>query len=617
MANLGSLTYDLVANTARFEKGLTRAQRIAQRRSRTIKRAFTTLGSVIGVALGGASLAAAKNAAAQLGAISDQADKLGLTTDALQELRFAAEQAGVKVTSFDVGFQRFTRRVADAAEGNKQLAKTFKDFNIELTDTEGRLKTNESVFMEFADAIAASDDQGQRILKTFQLFDTEGVDLVRILQQGSAAITEFRETARRMGAVIDEDVIRNADKADKELAAMSRVIDAQLKPALVEIAPLLVSAAGKIAAMTRAAAEFFRKIGLVSSTNPVQIYSDEIDKLQTKLERARKAQGPIVGGILSALGTSRTKINEDIEFYTNQIAVMERARQHFIDNPPQAIGGAGTLTGAGTPAGGGAASAAATRMSELKAEADALTESLRTPFEEASDAIDRYDMLLAEGVIDVNTWGRAVNDALEGAAQGFDVIEEKTEQAGKQMSVFAEQASRNMQDSFADFLFDPFEGGLDGMLKSFADTMRRMAAEAASARIFEAIGAQFAGTAIGNFFAAGSGGGTSAPIVEYQPRASGGALAAGQVALVGERGPELFVSGKGGTVIPNNALGGGMEVNIHNAPQGTTAEGRQGADGRPIIDLFLGEVASDITRNGIVGQAFDQSRRTRIAPVVR
>ena len=127
MANLGSLTYDLKANTANFTKAMTRVQRMAQKRSRAIVKTFGLIGSAIGVALGGASLAAAKNAAKQLGAISDQADKLGLTTDALQELRFAAEQAGVKVVSFDVGFQRFTRRVADAAAGNKALAKTFHD----------------------------------------------------------------------------------------------------------------------------------------------------------------------------------------------------------------------------------------------------------------------------------------------------------------------------------------------------------------------------------------------------------------------------------------------------------------------------------------------------------
>ncbi|MFN9790214.1 MAG: hypothetical protein ACK53X_03875, partial [Holosporales bacterium] len=38
-------------------------------------------------------------------------------------------------------------------------------------------------------------------------------------------------------------------------------------------------------------------------------------------------------------------------------------------------------------------------------------------------------------------------------------------------------------------------------------------------------------------------------------RAKGGAVAAGQAYLVGEEGPELFVPGASGGIVPNGALG--------------------------------------------------------------
>jgi hypothetical protein len=56
------------------------------------------------------------------------------------------------------------------------------------------------------------------------------------------------------------------------------------------------------------------------------------------------------------------------------------------------------------------------------------------------------------------------------------------------MSVYAEQAARNMQDAFANFLFDPFKGGLKGMLLGFVNTLRQMVAQAAAAKIFETLG---------------------------------------------------------------------------------------------------------------------------------
>ena len=94
-------------------------------------------------------------------------------------------------------------------------------------------------------------------------------------------------------------------------------------------------------------------------------------------------------------------------------------------------------------------------------------------------------------------------------------------------------------------------------------------------------------------------------------------MAAGQVSLVGERGPEMFVSDTAGTIIPNSKLGGDIEVNINNAPPGTSATTSTGPDGRQVINLLLGEVANSITSGGIVGRAFDNSRGTRMTPVAR
>jgi len=53
------------------------------------------------------------------------------------------------------------------------------------------------------------------------------------------------------------------------------------------------------------------------------------------------------------------------------------------------------------------------------------------------------------------------------------------------LSQFATQAARNIQSTFADFLFDPFDDGLKGMLRGFTDIIRRMIAEAVSAKILE------------------------------------------------------------------------------------------------------------------------------------
>lgn len=70
-----------------------------------------------------------------------------------------------------------------------------------------------------------------------------------------------------------------------------------------------------------------------------------------------------------------------------------------------------------------------------------------------------------------------IQEAMLNVHEEMDGLGDKTEETEDEMSQFAIQAARNIQSSFADFLFDPFDKGLDGMLRGFVDTLRRMAAE--------------------------------------------------------------------------------------------------------------------------------------------
>lgn len=182
-------------------------------------------------------------------------------------------------------------------------------------------------------------------------------------------------------------------------------------------------------------------------------------------------------------------------------------------------------------------------------EAQAMFDRTRKSIERVEEQMRRTKELMDSGVFD--ELGLNGEEVLSRLQEQLDTLNEKTDQ----MSEFSRQAARNIQTSFADFLFNPFEDGLKGMLKSFVNTLRRMVAEAAAANILGSIGGALAGSAnpilgaIGGFF-----GGA---------RAAGGPVTGGKAYLVGERGPELVVPGSSGTVVPNNAMGGlNQTINI-------------------------------------------------------
>ena len=81
-------------------------------------------------------------------------------------------------------------------------------------------------------------------------------------------------------------------------------------------------------------------------------------------------------------------------------------------------------------------------------------------------------------------------------------------------------------------------------------------------------------------FGGGGGEGSTGPNVdlvgEYmEKRALGGPVAAGRPYMVGERGPELFVPGAQGNIVPNNAMGS-TSVVVNVDASGTEVQGNQG-----------------------------------------
>lgn len=129
---------------------------------------------------------------------------------------------------------------------------------------------------------------------------------------------------------------------------------------------------------------------------------------------------------------------------------------------------------------------------------EALTQSLMTAQERYNAELSEYFNLLNRGAISSETFERAVEASTK-----------RLEASTNEMSQFAIQAARNMQTAFADYLFDPFSKGLDGMLLGFVDVIRRMLAEALAARIGEAL---FGSLATGQGTGLGAIGGLLAPI---------------------------------------------------------------------------------------------------------
>ncbi len=125
---------------------------------------------------------------------------------------------------------------------------------------------------------------------------------------------------------------------------------------------------------------------------------------------------------------------------------------------------------------------AAKQRSESASEYERLDQRFNAKLRDLNSGISDATQARAMGIIPDDA---KLKEVLDKMGKDYNGLSDNANQATDQMSEYAVQAARNMESAFADFLFDPFDKGLDGLASSFAKTMAKMATNAASAQIFD------------------------------------------------------------------------------------------------------------------------------------
>lgn len=194
-------------------------------------KSFLALGASIGV-LGLA--AAAKEAVAFADSLAKTADKVGVSIEALQKLRFAAEQSGVGAQTLDMALQRFARRAGEAAKGTGELVKVFAELGISTSNADGSLKDTEALLYEYADAIGNATSQQEKLRLAFKGFDSEGAALVNLFRNGSEEVQALGKELEELGGILSEDTARKAEELNNKFNELSTIVGNRVKTAFID-----------------------------------------------------------------------------------------------------------------------------------------------------------------------------------------------------------------------------------------------------------------------------------------------------------------------------------------------------------------------------------------------
>jgi hypothetical protein len=193
----------------------------------------------------------------------DQAERIGVGVEFLQELRFGAERAGADIATLDAGLAEFSRNLALAASGaGGNFAKVLEDNGVALRDVNGNLIPLNEQVRRYADLIENARSESEKLLLTQVGFGKGAGDLKSFFSGGTEEIERQADARRALGPLITEED-RALKAIDDQWKDIANTISFQVKGAIIDLVPVINDVNGAMKGLRESLGieAFFDKVG--------------------------------------------------------------------------------------------------------------------------------------------------------------------------------------------------------------------------------------------------------------------------------------------------------------------------------------------------------------------
>lgn len=418
----------LEALTGGFETDMKRAQKASEKAFAQMKKDAQASNVAIGrVLTGGLVLGAAgavglgvavKSAVNEMDKLSKTAQKVGVTTEALSALQYAAELADVDIGQLQGGMTRLVKAQAEVAAGTEKQTELFKSLGVEVLNADGSLRNADDVMADLADQFANMEDGATKTALAVQIFGRAGADLIPLLNGGAQGFRNAAAEAKSFGLIVSTEAGQAAEQFNDNITRMGKAMQGagiqlatELLPVMNELSDRVVGMA-KDPAFQNELADAVRTIGevaidaaqgIVTMVNTLKFLYDEArqlvgivdaDDLVRQYEKLEGLRGQLAGmeaGRMTETPQAQA-LRDEIKSVEENIAAQERLlnTRARIDTELQPIDMSGIPARKRAPAsgkvfsggGGGAAQKGTSDRDALMSQADEAMRELEDAYRE-------------------------------------------------------------------------------------------------------------------------------------------------------------------------------------------------------------------------------------------
>ena len=147
---------------------------------------------------------AVKGVAEYADEVNTLAKTTGMSTDAIQEYKYAAD-------ILDVSFDTIQGSLTNLTSNMSKNSDAFAELGISIRDENGELRDANEVFDEAITALGYIDNETQRDAVAMKIFGKSAKDLNPLIKTGSKELGKLRKEAHDVGAVMSEDALEGAN----------------------------------------------------------------------------------------------------------------------------------------------------------------------------------------------------------------------------------------------------------------------------------------------------------------------------------------------------------------------------------------------------------------------
>ena len=217
MAGEKELRIKITANSAQFLNAVKGVNSSLGGLISTVGRfQMSAVGVVAGISSVAAGLAKIIKSTADYGdELYNTSQKIGISVEALSGLQYAAGLANIEHATLTIGIKKLSTAVVESSKELKSLGFTQSEL--------GNLKTDE-LLLKLADRFRQMEDGAGKTALAVKLFGRSGIELIPLLNEGSAGIKKMTDEAKAFGLVIDEKAAKAADDFNDNLDRMKGLV---------------------------------------------------------------------------------------------------------------------------------------------------------------------------------------------------------------------------------------------------------------------------------------------------------------------------------------------------------------------------------------------------------